>query len=222
MGEIAGGAGGEPRAIHQLLALLPLRRGPDVLGMGGAAPGQAGQMGGIAGNRGRGMQIMHVEQADIGRQLGRQNQRLAEAADPVGARIAAQIAQPQSARGGIARPVADRLPGPAHPRRRVLQIFRQIAHRRPDRAVQPMHLMVGRLPQRHDLERQPMPLQAEDLLGDEGLGQARIALDQDGDARARRHAAGVVRRCAGGRRARAGCAPAARAGPARRSDRGRP
>ena len=36
--------------------------------------------------------------------------------------------------------------------------------------------------QRDDLEVEAEPLQRQDLLGDEGLRQARIALDQDGDA----------------------------------------
>ena len=45
-----------------------------------------------------------------------------------------------------------------------------------------MHLAVGRMAQGDDLELQAEPLQRQDLLGDEGLRQARVALDQDGDA----------------------------------------
>src|SRR3546814_19322215 len=60
------GAGDDPIRCRQLLPLLPIGRGPDVLGMRGATPRQPGQQGGIACDRGGRMQEMRV-QPEIGR-----------------------------------------------------------------------------------------------------------------------------------------------------------
>ena len=184
-------AGGQPAAFGELLALLPFGRGPDVLGMGRAAPVEPGQPRGIAGHRGRGVQIVGVEQPDVRRQLGRQHQRLAEAPHPVGGRVAPQIAQPQPARRGIGRPAPHPAPGGGDPRRLLVEILRQIDHRRGDRPVQVVHRRVGRVAQRDDGQREAAALERQDLLRDEGLGQPRIALDHDRDAGAgSRHQAG--------------------------------
>jgi hypothetical protein len=57
---------------------------------------------------------------------------------------------------------------------------------------------VGRMAQAVEPELEAAPLQAEDFLGDKGLGQPRIALEDDGDrrgvARAARAASSAVRR----------------------------
>ena len=44
-----------------------------------------------------------------------------------------------------------------------------------------MALLVGRPPQRHQDKLEPGLLEAEQFLRDEGLGQARIALEDDDD-----------------------------------------
>ena len=94
MGSADRRAGDQPVAGGELLALLPIGRRPDVLGMGRDAPGLARHEGGIAGDGGRGVQEMGVQPRDARRQLGRQHQRLAEAPAAVGRRVAAEVGQP--------------------------------------------------------------------------------------------------------------------------------
>ena len=69
----------------------------------------------------------------------------------------------------------------AAPARLLVQIFREIVNRRLDLVVHRMALGVGRPSQRHDDEFEPGLLQAEQFLRDEGLRQARIALQDDDD-----------------------------------------
>ncbi len=89
------GAGDEPVARGELLALLPFRGSPDVLGMRRAAPRQPEQHGSVA-RHGRGrVQEMRVQPLDIARQLGGEHQRLPEAADAIRGRVASEVAQPQ-------------------------------------------------------------------------------------------------------------------------------
>ena len=63
------------------------------------------------------MQKMRVQMPDIGRQFGRQNQRLAQAPDAVRRRIASQIGEPASTRGAIARQSASLAASRARTRR---------------------------------------------------------------------------------------------------------
>ena len=101
---MAGGAGGDPLAVQELLAQLPGGRRPDVLGMRREAPRATGQRGGIARDRRRRVRIVGVDDADIRRHLGGQHQGLAEAADPVGGTIAPQVRKPRGpgSRGSVA------------------------------------------------------------------------------------------------------------------------
>ncbi len=82
------GAGYRPGRVAELLASLPFRQGPDVLGVRRNAPVEAGRQRGITGDRCRRMQEMSVKAIDIGGQFGRQYQRLAKAAYPVRGRVA--------------------------------------------------------------------------------------------------------------------------------------
>ena len=45
-----------------------------------------------------------------------------------------------------------------------------------------MRRAIGRVAQRDDQDIEPAPLESEDLLGNESLGQPRIALQNKGDA----------------------------------------
>ena len=60
-------AGDAPQRVGELLALLPIRRRPDVLGMGRERPGAAGQQRGIAHDGSGRVQIMDVDVPDIRR-----------------------------------------------------------------------------------------------------------------------------------------------------------
>ena len=124
------GAGGGPGAVAQLLALLPRGRGPDVLGVRRDAPRQAAQRCGIARDRGRRVQIVRVQQADVGAAARRENEGLAEAAAAIAGRVAAQIAQPQAPRCPVGRPAPHASPGAQHARGLLVQVLRQIEHGR--------------------------------------------------------------------------------------------
>ena len=166
----------------QLLGQLPGLRGPDVLGMGGERPADPADRRGIARHRGRRVQIMGVQPADVVGQLMGKDAGLTEAPVAVGGRVAPQIGLEHRPRRLIARlPLGKGAAGP-HPRRIVLQIFRQIEDLGIDPPMHRMHPFLGRLAQRHDELRDAAILEPGDLLGDEGLRQPRIPLDDRGDA----------------------------------------
>ena len=141
-----------------------------------------GQRGGIARDRRRRVRIVGVDDADIRRHLGGQHQGLAEAADPVGGTIAPQVRKPRGPGRAVAWRAPHPPPGAQHAQRLLIQILRQIEHGRRDLAMQRVHGGIGRVAQRHDQQRQAAALERQQLLRDEGLGQARPALDHDGDA----------------------------------------
>src|SRR6185437_9912608 len=91
-------AGDEPAAIGELLALLPIRQRPDVLGVRGAGPGEAAQQRGVARDRGRSVQEVRVQMRDLYGELGGKDERLAEAADAAPRRITRQIREPGAPR----------------------------------------------------------------------------------------------------------------------------
>src|SRR3546814_8586839 len=74
--------------------LLPVRRDPDVTGMGRGAPGQTEQGCGIAGHRSGRMDEMGMQPAILCRQFGGQHQGLAKAATAVGRQVTAQVTPP--------------------------------------------------------------------------------------------------------------------------------
>ena len=190
MVEVHAAAGDEPARRRDLLALLPIRDRPDVLGVRRDAERQVAQERGVARHRRRAC-------AGSARAASRPRPAARPPA-PAPARGAGRGWPWDRAAGRPARPPAgarkrrpQQLPAQSreHPQRLLVEIFRQVADRCPDQPVQLMDAPVGRAAQRHDLDVQAEPLQRQDLLGDEGFRQARIALDQDGDApRPVRHA----------------------------------
>jgi hypothetical protein len=127
------------------------------------------------------VQEMGVQPADFRRQLGRQDQRLAEPPGPVDRRIAAEIGPPAAAGGAIAREPPGAPPAAQAAERLVQDVFGQIENRRLDLPMDGMDGAVGRMAQRDDADVEAARLQPEDLLGDEGLAQPRIALEDEGD-----------------------------------------
>ena len=121
------------------------------------------------------MQEMGVQMIDPVRHLGGQHQRLAEAADAVGRPVAPKVAQPCGPDPAIGRPSPHGPPGPQHPKRFLMQIFRQVQHGRGNRRVHRVAFAIGRVPQRYDVLAQATRLQCQNLLRDKRLGQARIA-----------------------------------------------
>src|SRR3546814_14939816 len=76
-----------------LLALLPVRNGPDVLRVRRGAPRQAGHQRRVTGHRGRRMKEVGVDLLDSAGQLGRQHAGLSAAAQTVGRQVAPEVAQ---------------------------------------------------------------------------------------------------------------------------------
>ncbi len=173
------GAGDQPAAVGELLGLVPIGRRPDILGVRRDRPGQSGQQRGIARDRGRRVEEMGMQLPDPTGQLVGEHERLAEPADAVARAIAAQVAPPGGPRRAITRPAAQRAPGGEQLARRLVEIFRQINHRRRDLVMDRMGRAVGRTPQRDDEERQAALLERANLLGNEGLGQPRIAFEHE-------------------------------------------
>ncbi len=92
---------GEPR-LGELLAELPIRRRPDVLRVPGrAVPEPAHRRRVARDGRGR-VEEVRVEVRGLGRELGREDAGLAEAAPSVRRRIAADVAEPQPERPAVA------------------------------------------------------------------------------------------------------------------------
>ena len=175
------GAGHRPVRRRELFALLPLRRGPDVLGVRRKAPPAPGHQRRVARDRGRGVQEMRVQMAHIRRQLRGQHQRLAEAADAVRRRVAHQIGEPGAPRRGIAGQAPRDAPAAQYPQRLLVEIFGQVQTLRPDLAVHRVDRLVGRVAQRDDLDVEPALFERRDLLGDKGLRETRIAFEDKGD-----------------------------------------
>ena len=179
------GAGHHPLRVPELLALLPPRRRPDVLGVGGARPLEARKVRRVARDRRGGVEEMGVDVGDLPGQLVRHDERLAEAAHAVARRVAREVAKPQPKHRAVAGPAPHRAPGPKDPRRFVMQVLRKVRHRRPDPRVDRVHARLRRMAERDDGEPQPPFLEGHDLLGDEGLREARIALENEHDGRRR-------------------------------------
>ena len=86
-------AGNAPLAVGDLLALLPIGRRPDILGMGGEAEGPSRQRRGIAGHRARRVEVVDVDVPDGRIEFARQHKGLAEPTPAIGCEIAPEIAQ---------------------------------------------------------------------------------------------------------------------------------
>ncbi len=176
------GAGHAPERIGDLLALLPVRRRPDVLGMGREGPGAPGQDRRVAHHGGGRVQVMHVDVPNVGRHLPRHDEGLPQAARPVRGEVALEIGPERAHEPAETGPAQREEHAAQHAQRLLVEIFRQIGHRRLDPAVHRVNRFLGRVPQRPDFEVEPAILQGQDFLRDEGLGEARITLHDDGDA----------------------------------------
>ena len=177
-----GRAGHQPGTIGELFRHFPRFAGPDVLGVRRHAPRQAAHRGGVARHRGWRVQEMGVEPLDRGRQFGRQHQSLPPAPQSIGRGIAPQVGEEFSPRRLVARQMPRLSPRREHATRVVLQILRQVDRAGSHAVVHGMTRLVGRPAQRPDFQRHATRLQPGDLLGDEGLRQARPALQDEGDA----------------------------------------
>jgi hypothetical protein len=133
------------------------------------------------------MQEMRVELRRILRQLRHHHAGLAETPRAVGRRIADQVPQPLRESAPVAGLELRLPPGTQHAQRLLVEIFRQIGDFRRDLAMHRMEVLVGREPQRDDVDREPAQLQRANLLRDEGLRQTRIALEDEDQAGHRSH-----------------------------------
>ena len=184
-------AGDGPIGAGELFGQLPVGRRPDVLGVRRDAPRQAAHQRRVARDAGRRVQEMRVDAAHLGRQLCRQNAGLAEAADAVRRAIAHEIAPPRAPGGGVARQPPRRTPTPEHAAGLLVEIFGQVDDRRADLVMHRMALGIGGAAHRIEADIQPPPLQGADFLGDEGFGEARIALEDESDG-CGRHGRGLA------------------------------
>ena len=128
------------------------------------------------------MQKMCVNMADVVRQLGRQHQCLAEAADAVRGRIAFQVGEPGSQRRGVSGQSARLQPAAPNPGQFPMQVFGKIEQRRTDLAMDRMDRAVRGMTQRNDQDVEPEALQSQNLLSDEGFRKPRIPFEDKGDA----------------------------------------
>ncbi len=126
---------------------------------------------------------MGMKPADVAGQFVGQDQGLAESTDAVGRSVASEIADPRGARPCVTGAVARGPPGPKDPPGFLVQVFRQVGDGRPDFLVNGVDGRVGGVAEREQPDVEPQTFQAQDLLGDEGLRQSRIALENEGDTR---------------------------------------
>ena len=122
-----------------------------------------------------------MEVADIRRQLGREHESLAKAADAAQARIAAQVLEPLPPRRAIAGEMLHRAPGAPHAPRLLMEVFRKIVDWGADLAMNGMGVRIARAPQSDETNVEAALLERAHFLGDKGLGKARIAFEDEGD-----------------------------------------
>ena len=96
-------------------------------------------------------------------------ERLAEAADPVGGRVAPQVPPPHGARAAVGVAPPHRPPRPQHTGGFAIEIFRQIQGSCRDLAVDGVNGAIGRAPQGNDQYVEAAPLQRQDFLRDESF-----------------------------------------------------
>ena len=123
-----------------------------------------------------------MEPADIGGKLMGEDAGLAKTAMAIGGVVTLQVRLEDRARLGIARLAFGKIAARLHAFRIVLQIFREIEDIGLDALMDGMALGLLGMAQGDDQRLDAAILQPGDLLSDEGLRQARIALDENGDA----------------------------------------
>ncbi len=124
-----------------------------------------------------------MQAPDIRRQFRRQHAGLAEAAAAARRRVAPQVREPLPPGRGVARQAPGAPPAAPDALGLLIQVFRQIANRRADLVVDRVTVRVRRVAQADEPDIEAAALQAPDLLGDESLGQTRIAFQHEGDRR---------------------------------------
>ncbi len=127
------------------------------------------------------MQKMGMEVDDAVRQFGGQHERLPEAAKPVAGGIAPEVAPPCGERGAVPGKASRVAPLAQDAQRFVMQVLGQVDDGRPDFGVDRMDFAVRRMAQREERETDAAPFERAELLGDEGLRQARIPLEDHCD-----------------------------------------
>src|SRR5262249_39449818 len=80
----------------------------------------------VAGDRRGRMKEMRVETVDVRRQLGCEDQSLAEAADAVWAPVAPQVSKESSPRSAVARMPASAQPSTPDAKRLLIEVFRKV------------------------------------------------------------------------------------------------
>ena len=129
------------------------------------------------------MKEVGVEVRRAGRQLGGEHAGLAEAPAAVRRRIAPDVAEPQAERSEVAAGRARERPGVAgeHAPGRLVEVLRQVRDRRPDRPVDGVRQAIVGAPERDEVEREPLSLERGQLVRDERLRDAGVALEDHDD-----------------------------------------
>ena len=122
-------AGDRPIASGQFFAFLPIRRRPDILGVGRHAPRYSRQEGGIAGDRSGRVQEVCMQLFYVWRHLICQDNGLSEAPDPIWRRIAQEVLPPSSKRDPETGAAADRIKRSQNPKYFAVQILWQVVDR---------------------------------------------------------------------------------------------
>jgi hypothetical protein len=126
---------------------------------------------------------MGMEVADLARKFGSEHERLSEASEAIAAGIAEPIPEPAPTRCRIARKMSRRAPAVPDAPRLVMEVFREVMHRRPDFPVDGMDMRIGRSPQGDEADVEAPLFERVHFLRDEGFGKAGIALEDEGDCR---------------------------------------
>lgn len=128
---------------------------------------------------------MRMQVRDIERQLARQDQRLPKAPRSAGSRVSPQITQPLSKDAPICAPLPHPPPCAKHAQGFLVQILGKILHWRADLRMHRMHPRIRWMAEGKYQNIESALLEGGDLLGNEGFGQPRIALEYKGNATSR-------------------------------------
>jgi hypothetical protein len=171
----------QPIHFPKLLGLLPVRRSPNILRMRRAAPTQSAEESRIPRDRCRRVQKMRVEMPTALFELVDQNNRLAEMPQSVPERISLKIAPPGGRRLAEIRMFPLMQPSSRNPQWFTMQVFWQIPYRRSDFVVNRVLLLIRRMPQRDDADKNAAVLECRYFLRDKGFRKSRIALEHEDD-----------------------------------------
>ena len=125
---------------------------------------------------------MGIEEGQPRRVFRGDHHGLPKAAKAVAGEVPAQVGKECPKGLAIARQPAGNAPGAENAARLLMQIFRQVEDLCLDLAMDRVEVLVRGMAQRDDFELEAVTLQFAQFLRDEGLRQARIALENDADA----------------------------------------